>query len=242
MSIVTSPQTAGPKASARASAAPSRRAETSSLRRASQLILIIGTVVAVAAAFGPTWLVRVGVVVAVAAAVSGCVLAWQELFSAERKHAREMLAASKAHGQALSEERTRNGAVLDTLNRRVKDATVVIGGQRVIIATLRSEISTLKGDTAHLRSEVEQRETVITSLRETVKTREAELIALRDEGDVADVHHMPRRVLADHESAWNELPDADELWGDGSHPTVVDLVMIDTAMVLPNYEVDRRVG
>ena len=38
------------------------------------------------------------------------------------------------------------------------------------------------------------------------------------------------------------MPTADELWADGSHPTVVDLKMIDTAMVLPNYEADRRVG
>ena len=80
------------------------------------------------------------------------------------------------------------------------------------------------------------RETVITALRETVRAREAELISLRDEDD-CEVHHMPRRVLAEHESAWDEIPGVDELWTDGSHPTVVDLKMIETAMVLPNYEV-----
>ena len=42
---------------------------------------------------------------------------------------------------------------------------------------------------------------MISALRETVRAREAELITLRDETD-ADVHHMPRRVLAEHESDW----------------------------------------
>ena len=63
---------------------------------------------------------------------------------------------------------------------------------------------------------------MISSLRETVRAREAELITLRDETE-SDVHHMPRRVLAEHESVWDEIPGADELWTDGSHPTVVDL-------------------
>ena len=82
---------------------------------------------------------------------------------------------------------------------------------------------------------------MISSLRETVRAREAELITLRDETE-SDVHHMPRRVLAEHESVWDEIPGADELWTDGSHPTVVDLRMIDMAMVLPNYEVDRKLA
>ena len=85
------------------------------------------------------------------------------------------------------------------------------------------------------------RETVITALRETVRAREAELISLREEDD-CEVHHMPRRVLAEHESAWDEIPGVDELWTDGSHPTVVDLKMIDTAMVMPNFEADRQLA
>ncbi|HEY5820929.1 MAG TPA: hypothetical protein VIT20_03060 [Propionibacteriaceae bacterium] len=226
-------------------ATPHRQAKTSPLRRTSEIVLVAGTVIAVAAAFGPTWLVRVGVVVAVAAAVVACVFAWRELFFVRRKHAKDMLEASQQHGKVLHEERTRTGAVVDTLTKRVKDAGVVIDGQRVVIATLRTEISGLNGDRAYLRSEIEHRETVITSLRETVRSREAELIALHDEGGQggeASVHHMPRRVLAEHESAWEDVPNADELWSDGSHPTVVDMKLIDTAMVLPNYEVDRLVG
>ena len=72
--------------SVRASA--SRSAPTSGLRRASEIVLVAGTVIAVAAAFGPLWATRVGVAVAVAAAVVACVCAWRELFNAERRHAR----------------------------------------------------------------------------------------------------------------------------------------------------------
>jgi hypothetical protein len=82
---------------------------------------------------------------------------------------------------------------------------------------------------------------VISSLRETVRAREAELITLREETE-SEVHHMPRRVLAEHESVGDEIPGAEELWTDGSHPTVVDLRMVDMSTVLPNYEFDRKLA
>ena len=66
--------------SVRASA--SRSTPTAGLRRASEVVLVAGTVIAVAAAFGPLWATRVGVAVAVAAAVVACVCAWRELFNA----------------------------------------------------------------------------------------------------------------------------------------------------------------
>ncbi len=218
-----------------------RTAAVSPLRRTSEIVLVAGTVIALIAAFGPTWAVRIGIAVAICAAVVACIFAWRELFTARREHARELLTASRDHGRTLTEERTRNAAVVDTLRGRISDAGVLIEKQRVTIAELKVRISGLRGDKAYLRDEVDHRETVISSLRDTVRAREAELIALRDEPG-AEVHTMPRRVLAEHESVWDEVPAADELWTDGSHPTIVDLKMIDFAMVLPNYEEDRRVG
>ena len=38
------------------------------------------------------------------------------------------------------------------------------------------------------------------------------------------------------------MPEPDDLWTDGTHPTVVDLKMIEMAMVLPNYEADRQLA
>jgi hypothetical protein len=217
----------------------SRQAKPTSLRRASEIVLVTGTVFAVIAAFGPGWSVRLGVAVAVMAAIMACAFAWRELRTARRGHAKAMLAALQDHGRQLTEERTRNAAVVDTLSNRIADARAVIEKLRVMVAELKMQVSGLRGDTVFLAGEVTHRETVITALRETVRAREAELISLRDDDD-CEVHHMPRRVLAEHESVWDEIPGVDELWADGSHPTVVDLKMIDTAMVMPNYEVDRK--
>jgi hypothetical protein len=196
---------------------------------------------AVIAAFGPGWSVRLGVAVAVIAAIMACAFAWRELWAARRGHAKAMLAALQAHGRQLTEERTRNAAVVDALSNRIADARAVIEKLRVIVAELKMQVSALRGDTVFLAGEVSHRETVISALRETVRAREAELISLRDDDD-CEVHHMPRRVLAEHESVWDEIPGVDELWSNGSHPTVVDLKTIDTAMVMPNYEVDRKLA
>ena len=73
------------------------------------------------------------------------------------------------------------------------------------IAQLKLRMSGLRGDNAYLRAEVDHRETVISSLRETVRAREAELITLRDETE-SEVHTMPRRVLAEPESAGTRFP------------------------------------
>lgn len=219
----------------------SRQAKPTTLRRASEIVLVSGTVLAVIAAFGPGWSVRVGIGVSVAAAVLACAFAWRELSSARRGHAKAMLSALQEHGRQLTEERTRNAAVVDTLSGRIADARTVIEKLRVMVAELKMQVSGLRGDTVYLAGEVGHRENVISALRDTVRAREAELISLRDEDD-CDVHHMPRRVLAEHESKWDDIPGVDELWGDGSHPTVFDLKMIDTAMAMPNYEVDRQVS
>ncbi|HET9560816.1 MAG TPA: hypothetical protein VFP01_01800, partial [Propionibacteriaceae bacterium] len=87
-----------------------------------------------------------------------------------------------------------------------------------------------------LMGEVDYRDKVISGLRETVREREAELIVLRDEPD-AEVHHMPRRVLAEHESIWQELNATDDTAA-GSSPTLVDFKIIE--MVVPNHEAERQ--
>ena len=222
-----------------------RAARPSKLRQASGLVLVVGSVVAVVAAFGPIWMVRAGVAVAIATAVLACYFAYRQLFVVRRQHAQAVIAASRRHGEALREERTHNASVVGALSLRVSQSGEIIEGQRVIIGKLQTSVAGLNGDVAHLRGEIAHRETVIGSLRETVRSREAELIALHGEDGEdagADVHHMPRRVLVEHESAWADVPNADELWGDGSYPTVVDLRMLETAMVLPNFEADQKIS
>ena len=207
---------------------------TSPLRRATQLVLGFGTVLAVASILGPLWLVRVGVAVAVAAGLLACALAWRELFWSRRQHARAMLSASHEHSTALTAERVRNAAVVDTLSERVRGAGRVIAGQRLTIAQLRTQLAVLRTDKTHLIAEVARRETTLGVLRNTIAARDAEQATRRGDAEAAPVRHMPRRVLTSEES---RSPGADR-----SHPAVVDLAMIETAMVLPNYEDDRQAG
>jgi hypothetical protein len=223
---VTSPATA------------SRGLKASPLQRMSEIVLIVGTMAAAAAASGPIWVVRLGVAAAITAALVACAFAWRALNAARRGHGEAMLKATREHGEGLTEERTRNAAVVDTLSRRIRDAGRVIEKQRVTIALERQQISRLQSDRVFLRGEVKYRDEVIAGLHQTVREREAELIVLRDEPD-AEVHHMPRRVLAEHESMLQEL-NAAEGTAAGSSPTVVDFKIIE--MVVPHPEAERQLA
>jgi hypothetical protein len=216
-------------------AAASRGLKASPLRRISEIVLVAGTVGAAAvASSGSIWTVRLGLATAITAALVACAFAWRELNTAERTQAQTMLKATREHGEALTEERSRNAAVVHTLSLRIADARKVIEKQRVVTARQQQQISGLKDDRGYLKGEVEYREKIILSLRETLREREAELIAMREEPD-AEVRHMPRRVLAEHESLWRELSAADEL-----DPTVVDFTVTETAM--PDYEAERQLA
>lgn len=221
---VTSPATA------------SRGLKASPLQRISEIVLITGTVAAAAAAAGALWLVRLGVATAIMAALVACAFAWRELNSARHVHADAMLKASREHGAALREERSRNAAVVDALGLRIRDAGIVIERQRMRIAEQRLEIAGLRDDRGYLRGEVEHRDKVIFELREAVREREPELDTPRVEAE-AEVHHMPRRVLAGQdEFVWQELSPEDEI--SESRQSLVDLKII--SMTLPNYEDDRQ--
>jgi hypothetical protein len=219
-------------------AAATRGLKASPLQRISEIVLVVGTVLAAAAASGSIWVVRLGVAVAIATALVSCAFAWRALNTARRTHAQAMLKATREHGEVLTEERARNAAVVETLSLRISDARKVIEKQWVSIAQQRQRISGLEDDRVFLRGEVEHREKVIAGLRATVREREAELIALRDETE-AEVHHMPRRVLAEHEPICPEL-DASNDMSDELESTVVDLKIIET--VMPNYEADRQLA
>jgi len=220
-------------------------------------VLVAGTLISVAATFGPVWVVRIGVVVAVAAAVAATLLAWREVRADRRRHAAAMLASARAHGETLRVERAHNSAVLQVVTERNVAALGEITRQQTVIAQLRGEVSSLKGDRAALSAEITRRQEVIASLQDTVRAREAELAALLDvensengavdEAEGAHVHAMPRRVLVDQDGEPGSAP-SDELWTDGTHPTVVDLDLsgLDYGTrrepVLPNYEEDRRLA
>ena len=154
-------------------------------RRGTTAVLVGGTVVSMAAAFGPLWVARGGVLVAIAAAVTTSVLAWREVAAERRAHAAAMLAATKAHGESLRIERSHNAGVLQVVTERNSAAMAEISRQQSAVAQLHGEISSLKGDRAALTSEITRREAVISELRTTVRTREAELATAQADTDEA---------------------------------------------------------
>jgi myosin heavy subunit len=219
---VTSPATA------------SRRLNASPLQRISEVVLIGGTVGAAAAASGPLWVVRLGVAAAIAAALMACAFAWRELNAARHAHAQAIIKATREHGVALTEERTRNASVVDILRLRISDARKVIERQRLRIAGQRLQIAELKADQNYLKGEIAYRDEVINALRGAVREQEPELIAQSDD---AEVHHMPRRVFVAQDFVWQELSAEDEI-NDEALEALIDPKII--SMVLPNYEADRQ--
>ena len=201
-----------------------------------------GTTLAVLSVSGPGWATRVGVAVAVTAAVVACFCAWRELFHAERRHASSMLEVLKRHGRQLRDERLRNGEVVAALSGRIEAAGRTIDGQSVTIAGLRHSVMTLEGDRIALRQTVGDRDRTIASLRTTVQKQDVELVSLRTDlaslrteletvADDAEVHHLPRRGIRAELDAVAE----------GEDSAVLDLRTLETLRsVLPNYEGDRR--
>jgi hypothetical protein len=225
---VTSPDPAG--------SLPSRRAGSSALRRAATVVLILGTALSLLLAFGPAWATLLGIPVAIASAVVACILAWRELRLARRAHARQLLQVDQQHGKKLTEERQRNAEVVTVLSSRVQDYAKVIKGQKLTIAQLKGQLLTAQKDNFRLSAEVERRDLAIGSLRATVSAREAELRVLLAEENEAEVHALPRRVLADHHAAMSGSSTADD-----ADAGVVDLKVAEPK-VLPNFEGTRRLA
>src|SRR4029453_15794224 len=159
-------------------ATASRGLQASRLQRISEIVLIAGTVGGVVAASRTLWVARLGVAIAIVAPLVACAFVWRELNTSRRTQAQAMLKATREHGEALREERSRNTAVVETLRGRIYNARKEMEKERVIIARERQQIGSLKDDRAYLMGEVDHRAKVISSLLETVREREAELIAL----------------------------------------------------------------
>ncbi len=218
-------------------------------------MLILGTIASLACAFGPLWVVRLGLVPALAAALASCLLAWREIALERRAHAAAMLAASKRHGAQLTEERRHNAAVVDTFSRRLQASSTVASSRAATIKRLRGEIERLQGDINGLRGANSRltrdrnfRDLTICELRDTVARLEAELVASHAEQETADetvsvsesgddageVHAFPRRTLRD---------DAGEIAGSRSGDRRdLEFLAAQTAIAMPNYEDDRRFG
>lgn len=211
-----------------------RRKPVARAHRTTQTVLVVGSVLAIAAAFGPVWLVRAGVVVAIATCVATCLLAWRELADARRRHAHRLLISDRRHGDVLRTERTRNAEVVDALSERLSSTGMIVVGQRSTITHLRGEVGVLTTERDGLQEQVAERDGLIGLFRASLREQEAALLAVRAQQSElaaqisaqadAEVHALPRRSRS-----------ADER-------RAVDPEMAELAMILPNYETTRRVG
>ena len=206
-----------------------RREPVARAHRTTQTVLVVGSVVALAAAFGPLWVVRAGLVVAIATCVATCLLAWRELADARRRHAHRLLVTDKRHGDVLRSERARNAEVVDALSERLSSTGMVVVGQRRSIAQLRGEVGVLTTERDGLAEQVAERDGLIGLFRASLAEQEVALLAVRAQQAAladqiaaqadAEVHALPRRSRT-----------AD----------VLDPEMAELAMVMPNYEATRR--
>lgn len=233
------------------------RAEISTLRRVSRLVLVVGTGLAIASTFGPLLVVRLGVVPALAAALVSCLLAWREVSLERRAHDAAMLAASRRHGEQLTKERRHNSVVVEAMGRRVHSWHTLAISRAATIERLHAELQRLQGDVNGLRSangrltrDRNVRDLTIKGLRRTVLLLEAELSvehSIDERGSGADDH-----VAADTDPAPTDdgaevrafrrrpLRDGPDL--DPARNRDAAFMAAQNVIALPNYEDDRRFG
>lgn len=212
---------------------PARREPVTRGHRATQTVLVVGSVLALAAAIGPVWLVRAGVLVAVVTCIVSCTLAWRELADARRRHAHRLLVSDKRHGDALRTERTRNAEVVDALTEHLSSTGMVVVGQRSTIAHLRGEVGVLTTERDGLQEQVAERDSLIGLFRTSLREQEAALLAVR-----AQQHELAAQISAQADAEVHALPRRSR----AADERTIDPEMAELAMVLPNYETTRRVG
>jgi len=190
-------------------------------RRVTLVCLVAAGIVAAAALAGPTWLVRVGGVVGIAAGVVAAVLAVRALRRLDESHreaaGEQVIDLERAHGEQLRAHRTKDAGVAEALRaevrrqdrantqlrERITRADEVIGQQRTTLDSLHAECD-------GLRTRIAERDRTISGLRESLGAREQELAALLEDVGAAEVYAMPRRVRSAARAAEpeeNELVD-----------------------------------
>ncbi|MFT4165272.1 MAG: hypothetical protein QM650_08520 [Microlunatus sp.] len=213
----------------RKQAAPARQ-------RISTAVLIVGTVLSLGSLAGPDWMLRTGVVIALASAVASCALAWRELYLTKRKHAQELIAVGRRHTADLRAERQHNADVLGTVSERAKRWRQEVDRQQTQIAGLRVEVAALSSDLGSVRRQLVRANKTITGLREAVRDRDVELSLMRSMPlslpatepvrQAAAVHALPRRGRTERSEAAAE--------------TRLVLSQRTEEPALPNFEADRR--
>lgn len=195
-----------------------RQADRSVERRITLAVLVIGSIASIALAFGPEWMVRIGVGVALVMAFVSVALSWRELERVHVAHRIELKALYNASMEQADRHHQESLAMVERFDARAEQLKETINRVTSELAAARSELSTMRGNSAWLRGEIAERQSRI----HTLESRISELETVRD--DARDnLIQLPRYGVA---SEQENLPTAEELWSEGNHPTVVDLRML----------------
>lgn len=226
-----------------------RKQAASARQRISTVVLVVGTVLSLGSLVGPDWVLRAGVVIALASAASSCALAWRELYLTKREHAQQLITVGRRHTADLRAERQHNADVLSTVSERAKRWRSEVDRQQTQIAGLRVEVSALSSDLGSVRRQLVHASKTITGLREAVRDRDVELSLMRsaplsspaaEKVEMAgEVHTLPRRGRLDRaEWAGSAGGSVDGAQSVGEARLVMSQQVAEPAM--PNFEADRR--
>lgn len=186
-----------------------RAASKSSERTVAVAILAVGTVASLASLLGGVWVVRAGVVVAVAMALAAFWFASRELAAERARHATEMKHEVTLRAQQASRFHEESVAMIGRFNARAENLQAVIAKLRSQLGAAKSELSSMRGNAVWLRAEVAERQARI----EQLKARIAEL----ESEEITNIQRLPRNAVR---------PSIDDIWGEEEHPTMVDLAKL----------------
>ena len=186
-----------------------RAASKSSERTVAVAILAVGTVASLASLLGGVWVVRAGIVVAVAMALAAFWLASRELAAERSRHATEMKHEVTLRAQQASRFHEESVAMIGRFNARAENLQAVIAKLRGQLGAAKSELSSMRGNAVWLRAEVAERQARIEQLESRIAELEAE--------EITNIQRLPRNAVR---------PSIDDIWGEEEHPTMVDLAKL----------------
>ncbi|PIF02757.1 MAG: hypothetical protein CR979_00805 [Propionibacterium sp.] len=196
------------------------KAERPVERTVTLAILIIGTVVSVALAFGTDWTVRIGLGVAIAMAFTSAIMSWRELDRVSEAYRLELKAVLAANMEQADRHHRDSLELIDRYDAHADQLRAMIRKINTQLGSAHAELAAMRGNSVWLRGEIAERQARI----EVLEKRVAELQSMQSKGDSdTNLLSLPRYGVS---SGQDPLPTAEELWADGDYPTIVDLALV----------------
>lgn len=172
----------------------SKSSKTPSPRRPTFLGLCIGTVAALACAVGPLWMVRLGVLIAIAMAVISVVSSWRQMDRMVTEHMAQLRELREQARQASSAHHQEMMATIERFTARS-------ASYKAEIARHRAELDELRAGLASANLDAEAKQTRISALNKIVSDLEKQLEQAVDEVELArQVMSLPRRGVSGRRS------------------------------------------